>query len=309
MLYANSLQDICHIDRIVIPWKGEPSPLVSLLDMIEFYAKEFCNFMGELETMLEQGLFNPSASDSINESIKKLDEIIKEALKWCKRLELTTASQVIDQIYEDTLVAGWWGREPEPGELSESLWLFRKIVRKELSKRLFMYIPLDQAEWYEKKDSFGKLVSDAFPSAIEDIKEAGTCYATGRYTACVFHLMRVAEIGLRALIWDRRIKFKKDTPIELKELRELFQGLEQAEKDIQSYPETKARKAQFEFYHGAMVQLRAFMHLYRHRTMHAREFYSQYRAKEAMESVSKFMEILARKISETKRTPLIWKKA
>ena len=29
--------------------------------------------------------------------------------------------------------------------------------------------------------------------------EAGNCYATGRGTACVFHLMRIMEVGVQAL--------------------------------------------------------------------------------------------------------------
>jgi hypothetical protein len=53
-----------------------------------------------------------------------------------------------------------------------------------------------------KKDGFGDRVSEAFPSAIKEIKEAGSCYATGRYTAYVFHSMRILEHGLRVLAKD-----------------------------------------------------------------------------------------------------------
>ena len=40
---------------------------------------------------------------------------------------------------------------------------------------------------------------DTFPSAMEDLDEAGKCYATGRHRATVFHVIRAAEWALRAL--------------------------------------------------------------------------------------------------------------
>ena len=38
----------------------------------------------------------------------------------------------------------------------------------------------------------------AFPSAGMDIVEAGRCLALGRNNAAIYHLMQVAEVGLRA---------------------------------------------------------------------------------------------------------------
>jgi hypothetical protein len=46
---------------------------------------------------------------------------------------------------------------------------------------------------------YNSQVADRFPSATHDIAEAGKCFALGLGTATVFHLLRVMEIGLRAL--------------------------------------------------------------------------------------------------------------
>ncbi len=46
---------------------------------------------------------------------------------------------------------------------------------------------------------FGQRVEEKFPKAREDIEEAGMSLATGRYTACVFHLMRAAETAVAVL--------------------------------------------------------------------------------------------------------------
>src|SRR4051794_4802873 len=49
----------------------------------------------------------------------------------------------------------------------------------------------------------GAEVKAAFPSAMPDVLEVGNCLAAECNTAAVFHLMRVAEVGLRALASDR----------------------------------------------------------------------------------------------------------
>jgi hypothetical protein len=67
-----------------------------------------------------------------------------------------------------------------------------------MADKLFMFIPTDKAEFYRRPEQlFGVQVVSSFPSCTTDIEEAGKSYATGRSIACVFHLMRVMEIGLR----------------------------------------------------------------------------------------------------------------
>jgi hypothetical protein len=68
-----------------------------------------------------------------------------------------------------------------------------------------------------------------------------------------------------------------------------------------------ARDAQFEFYHGAMMELKRFKNKFRNRIMHARDHYDVDEANSAFTHVRDFMKILATKISETKRTSVIWK--
>jgi len=71
-------------------------------------------------------------------------------------------------------------------------------VVNEISTRVFLTVPFGKAEYLEKQNLFGDVVFDKFPSAIFDIEEAGKCFAIARYTACVMHLQRVMEIGLKS---------------------------------------------------------------------------------------------------------------
>ena len=49
-------------------------------------------------------------------------------------------------------------------------------------------------------------------SAKGDIMDAVDAYALGLNTACVFHLMRIAEHGMRALARERKVKLIKINP-------------------------------------------------------------------------------------------------
>ena len=64
----------------------------------------------------------------------------------------------------------------------------------ELQQCTFLMIPFDKINHYNPNGPiWGKEIQDKFPELIEDITEANNCFALERYTACVFHLMRVME--------------------------------------------------------------------------------------------------------------------
>lgn len=74
----------------------------------------------------------------------------------------------------------------------------RERIEDELAGRHFYYVPSGQMAYYQQPDLFGPTVSSKFPEAMADIEEAGNCYALNRSTACVLHLMRVLEVGIKA---------------------------------------------------------------------------------------------------------------
>jgi hypothetical protein len=121
--------------------------------------------------------------------------------------------------------------------------------------------------------------------------------------------MRAAEIGLRALAFDRQVKvFKNATtmfeiPLELASWDQLIIELEDAEREIQQFPQTLARESQFAFYHGAMMQFRSFKNVFRNRVMHTRESFDRDAAASAVKQVGGLMRILASKIKEGEHAP------
>jgi hypothetical protein len=185
------------------------------------------------------------------------------------------------------------------------------------SSHYFIHIRNDRINFFpfhedkvsgKKSYWFGQEVHDAFESAREDISEAGYCLAVEANTAAVYHLTCAAEHGLRALARDRRIVFPKG-PIELQQWGDIMRELEKAVAAITNWPKSKAREVALEFYNQALKDCRYFNETYRRQVAHARRQYDRHEALSAMVRAREFMQLLATRISDRKKTPLVWKRA
>jgi hypothetical protein len=84
--------------------------------------------------------------------------------------------------------------------LERATQVLSSTIEEEMSLREYFEIPPDRARFFDdSRHAFGEAVAERFFSTTFDAAEASRCYALGRNTACVFHLMRVMEIGLTVL--------------------------------------------------------------------------------------------------------------
>ena len=75
-----------------------------------------------------------------------------------------------------------------------------KTLRRELTTVTLLALEKkDQSYFSPKAPLFGPEVGTKFVGMSFEIDEAAKCLALGRPTACVFHLMRVMEIAVRAV--------------------------------------------------------------------------------------------------------------
>jgi hypothetical protein len=129
---------------------------------------------------------------------------------------------------------------------------------------------------------------------LNDIEEAGKCLALNRNTACVFHLMRVMEVGLRALgasLHDPRIDPKRNPTWDAI----LKKGDEELLKPLaQRAAEWQTDEA---FFSTAHASLRAVKDAWRNPTMHVERIYDDEAALEVWNAVRGFMRHLASKLS------------
>jgi hypothetical protein len=122
------------------------------------------------------------------------DMIIETIRRLCESIGLTVSVKCVDKIF----ALGEKGCTVK--EFADTLEQLSETISWEIEEKMFMFIPTSRSDRYGKEQAFGEGVAQKFPSSSFDIKEAGNCFATASYTASVFHLMRVLESGLIALL-------------------------------------------------------------------------------------------------------------
>jgi hypothetical protein len=171
-------------------------------------------------------------------------------------------------------------------EVAQRLERLRRNVENQLDGKLFMFVPPSVARMLSEKALFGAEVSKKFPQAIEDIEEAGKCLAMCRYTAGVFHLMRVMEVGVRRLA--KRLKVAVDVRDSWGDI------LRNLHAPIQAMPQSTAKnKAKRDSFLGIEGMLYAVKEAWRNNTMHPKATYTEEEATEIYNSVRTFMRRLA----------------
>jgi hypothetical protein len=145
----------------------------------------------------------------------------------------------------------------------------------------------------------------AFPAITNEAFCAIDCYALGHDIASVFHSMRVAEHGLRALAKERRIRLPRNKQIEWATWQDLIKALDAEIAVIGTKKAGKAKDAALEFYSGARADLNGFKDEYRNLVMHVRALYDEHQSLRALTKVHAFMERLAARLDH-KGTRIRW---
>lgn len=170
-------------------------------------------------------------------------------------------------------------------------------VMSEMKNTLFLFVPPHAASYYERDDLVTDAVVTAFPKASEEIRLAGTCFAAGLGTSCVFHAMRAAEIGVRALATAMELKLKHS--VELEDWQAIQNSAKARIEEIGQQRRSDDRDKDLEFYSQACAQFQFFKDGWRVRVMHARASYTEPQAKDAIDHVRSFFEILASRLRES----------
>jgi hypothetical protein len=170
----------------------------------------------------------------------------------------------------------------------------RLRVFDELNYRTCFYVWRDEEKLYKADKLFGETVATNFPSAAFDIEEAGKCLALGRATACVFHLMRVMEVGLRALA-----KSLNDPRINPANNPSWHNILKKGDDELQKVVAQRAPewRSDDQFFSQAQANLRAVQFAWRNPTMHIDVTYTPETAKDVMQCVGGFMRHLSTKLN------------
>ena len=187
----------------------------------------------------------------------------------------------------------------------------RNALEGDLLQLKFAFFGQEECELIDRMPEQWVEVFAKFPSAKKDVTSAINCFAVGSYNACVFQLMAVAEIGLRALCQERRVTLKhkgKFKPLNEGTWSDLLTALDNKIKLLNAAKRGKSRLKALAFYGGAKSELEGFKDAFRNDVSHARANYSPNQTKDVMHYVRCFMQRLAQYLDETQTKQIAWSK-
>ena len=231
---------------------------------------------------------------------------IETAVRDCAvslRLEETDATC----RYLDDLFARNENRPVRWGELHRRLEQLWEQIDQGLREEYFFHYPRTAAREILTIDHSWMSVVSSFPSVRREIECGLDCYAQENFSGCVFHMMRVAETGLRALAKERGISsVAKGKPLEWGTWKDVFEAIDEKLKLIKTAKNGPKREAAIAFYSGALSDLRSMQNVYRDPTMHFRDDYDSGETYSAIFRTKSLMENLAKRLKESRVRQINW---
>jgi hypothetical protein len=277
----------------VFPWQAEPRQLVSVFEMIRFYAASFAKMVSNLERA-ESMLVVRFADDAIAENLPAM--LAEELLFVYEHVPKLPLSPVI-QSQADRLRAFHGGCDFKDSRdvhtLHARIQDFKIAVVVDLKQHLFLLVPQPDRELYTAPEVsyWTTRVVTAFADAHRDMKAAAQCTALGMWTASVFHSMRTVQYGLHKLADRLQVPLPKD--IEVMQWGEILDAIEKRLRAMRQLTKTTELDAEIQFGTNASSHFWGIKEAWRNYVMHGRSTYDETEARTIMANVRAIMAALA----------------
>lgn len=169
--------------------------LVSLAEMLLTYSRAFAVTCADIE--MTRGLIysvqetNLAPDHALSLQLKHNFETL---LGLCAKIpSMDRMINPINRLLVDI------NKSPPPVRLVQTVEHLQYLLFDELERHMYYHVEERLVPYYNSELPFGEEVFSNFPSATDDIRNAGRCLALGQGTAAVFHTMLVLELGLTAL--------------------------------------------------------------------------------------------------------------
>jgi hypothetical protein len=276
--------------------------------MMNFSLGAFWYALDVLGFELDKSLAGPNAHTNRSRAVPDGENArtranLREIFEECRKLRLEKPEHIIGQL------SLMFDRPHSYGELAENLQAFQNAVVADAKEQMFFHYPRDAALELRSIDAVWTAVFEAFPSAVGEVRAGIDCRAFGDLSGSVFHMVRAAEIGLRALARERGIKTIRSAPVEYAMWGNIIGAIEAEAEKIRKdskIPAGPKKEAALAFYSAAASDLRAILKLFRDRSMHFRDKYDPGEAQSAIFRTKSFLEMLAPYINETRPKRIRW---
>lgn len=173
--------------------------------------------------------------------------------------------------------------------ISQAMRLVENLSDECCARQFLLLTSSDAALYKQPLSVFTNEVVDSFPDAQFDLEEAGMCLALGRYTACVFHLMRAMESGVRLLANHLNVT------IASKHGETLAWGI--LASNIGTAIKQMEKGSKRDEWHNLHALLVSANRAWRTKTAHPEKTYTEEHAREAVAAVKSFLSKMAEIIS------------
>jgi hypothetical protein len=239
------------------------------------------------------------------EPIDVADAELRRAVEWAM---ITLAPMASDEISNRLKIANDHVQKPTVtnGVLGYEIGHVLQLLEEKIKIESFFRYPRDKARLLRAASREWQHIWNAF-NVKDDVLAGIDCFALGHSTASVFHMMRVAEVGLRGLGRERGIRLPGDKPIEYLNWNEILREVDERVKELgRTMSAGPDKDVALEFYNSVLIQGRALKDIYRNQTMHVRHQFNEPEAKAAIELTYEFMEDLCMYIEESDDEPIDW---
>jgi hypothetical protein len=180
-------------------WRHRPS---SLLTILRFYGDKFVLLMRDVEyirTLVEYGGRSANSENTVpQEAIKLVLPSCQEIEQYCDQLGLHDTGDCVRRLIKELRSSR------NVRAYNQFIVELQTRLTEELTHHVFLRV--ERPYYYGNHPRFAQLVAGIYPEIAHDVVEAGNCLATGRGTACVFHLTRIMDFGLRKIGLKLRVQ-------------------------------------------------------------------------------------------------------
>jgi len=234
--------------------------VVPLLDMLKLFPHIFVALSRRMTALSTVEIVKElSLEDS---RVAPLFADVQWFAKEAERIGLPLSAQQAKRVVQ------MWKNGDKEGVGRGAMELHNRVL-DELETVCCYVVPREKTSYLEHAWPANPRIEDSFPSAIPEFKRAGRCFAYSENTACVFHLMRIVDLGLRSVAASLSVNYDARNWAGI--AGKITKSMEQKYGD-----KTDAWKNQEHFYASVLADIQAISKAYRNEGIHdARKVYEE----------------------------------
>jgi hypothetical protein len=175
------------VEQSRAPWVDNPYGVVTLLDMMRFYAGLFVRAFAEFHSIQCKWKSNDGVVPDPHVVAAHLSSIELDCASLGLKGTRARCVRLMEKYHKQSVTFR---------TVVSDLATLTETLEDELDAEVFIHLTPQEGALYDKPTRDWSSVVSRFSKVQHDIEECSKCFALGRYAAAVFHAMLIAEYGI-----------------------------------------------------------------------------------------------------------------